>query len=105
MESLEKYYSDNPERLSLWIKEASDCLQIAFGVDNLSNIELFHLKKITEDTLARYDKEKSGPDSESKPSNLGREIATRFLMEAYGIDPDYIEAHTKTEEDEEGFLE
>ena len=82
------------------MKESVDLLKNAFGIDHLSNNELFIIKKITEDVLNRAVRE------------MSREICTRFLLEAYGIDPNYINylkriAKNKEdkEKDKEGFLE
>ena len=36
---------------------------------------------------------------------IDREIVTRFFVEAYGLDVDYVNKHTHTDEDEEAFKE
>lgn len=85
------------------IKEATETLRIAFGVENLSNIELFHLRKITEDVLQRA--ERDNPRSDFAIINPQEEISQRFLSELYGVDYDHLHRNAKTEEDREGFVE
>ena len=95
---------ENPEYdFELQMKEAMETLEIVFGIKNLSNIELFHLRKITKDVLKRASEDNPGSD-------LGiiepkREISQRFLLELYGIDYYYIEKHTETDKDREESLE
>ena len=84
-------------------KEAIGILRVGFGVENLSNIELFHLRKITEDVMKGIENGQSGDD-------LGiidpmREIPVRFLQELYGIDYYSMNLNFKTEKDYEGFVE
>lgn len=87
----------------LQLKEAVETLEIVFGIKNLSNIELFHLRKITKDVLQRAAKD--NPDSNLAIIEPKREISQRFLLELYGIDYYYIEKHTETDKDREEFLE
>ncbi len=84
--------------------EAVDNLKIIFGIENLSNIELFHLRKITQDVL------KMAKENNAHVKSLGlidpqREIPHRFLLDLYGIDPFYLDKYSNSEEDHEGFME
>ncbi|OHA16965.1 MAG: hypothetical protein A3H57_03410 [Candidatus Taylorbacteria bacterium RIFCSPLOWO2_02_FULL_43_11] len=83
--------------------EAVDTLKISFGIDNLSNIEMVYLKRITKDVLDRA--KKDNPGSDFAIINPAEEIPTLFLRELYGIEPNYIIKHTKTDADGQAFLE
>jgi len=87
------------EKVNFWMREAVSLLETAWEIDHLSNNELFIIKKITEDVIHR---EIRNSDSWFQ---INREIATRFLIEAYGLDPYIIKTQTKTDEEMEGFLE
>ena len=88
---------------NFWFNEAVEMLKIAFGVENLSNIELSHLRRITKDTLNRVKKDNSSSDLAI--INPREEIPVRFLQELYGIEYFHMKENIKNEKDEEGFLE
>ncbi len=84
-------------------KEAIEVLKDSFGVENLSNIELFHLRKITEDVLKRAKRDNS--ISDLAIINPMEEIPVRFLQELYGVDYFHIKTNIESEKDIEGFNE
>lgn len=95
-----------PEKrdVNFYLKECVEVLKGAFGVENLSNNELFILRKITEDVVNRIEKG-ANEGSDLAIINPFEEIPTRFLLEAYGIDVYHMQKNTETEEDREGFIE
>ena len=94
-------FQSNNENVQLWMKETIDLLRSSFHIENLSNNELFIIKKITEDVLDRFDPKLKTDDQYV----IDKEIATRFLTEAYGLYTYWIEKQTETKEDMEGFRE
>ena len=84
-------------------KDAAETLRVVFGVENLSIIELSHLRRITKDVVPRA--ERDNPTSDLAIINPQEEIAVRFLSELYGIDYYHLKVNTHNEEDLEGFLE
>jgi len=97
------YIPKNPETLSEWLGETVQLLKDVFEIENLSINERFILKKIAEDVISRYEQDAAA--GARQPLGISREIATRFLLEAYGIDDVYINKYDNTDEDDEGFME
>lgn len=98
------HHEDTPENLQYWMKEIPLTLKIIFKMENFSNNELFIIKRITQDVLRRFNTiDKDIKSDDGYP--IDKEIMTRFLTEAYGIDVDYIDKNTETEEDREAFIE
>lgn len=97
-------HSETSNELIKWMNESINTLRASFGITDLSIIERFRIKKITEDVLKRFDPTQHMRSSEDAFS-IDKEVVTRFLIEAYGIDPDYINKYTETDEDDEEFNE
>ena len=96
-----KYYENTPDNVQHWFKVSGELLERSFGVEDLSNNEKFILMKISEDAMDRYD-----PSVHAFGNFLmDKEIVSRFLMEAYGINPDMIKKNTDTDEDMDNFRE
>lgn len=97
---------NSEEEVNLYLKEAIDRLKVCFGVENLSNNELFILRKITKDFLERFSRE-TGEKTDLALIDLDPqvEISSRFLLEAYGIDPFIMNEQTENDDDVEGFNE
>jgi len=98
------HYENTPENLQYWMKEIPEFIKICFKIENLSNNELFIIKKITQDVLFRMNTIDKGLQSDDKYS-LDREVTTRFLIEAYGIDVGYMNKWTENDQDMEQFFE
>ena len=84
-------------------QEAVQILDVVFSIKNLSNIELSHLRRITNEVVKQA--ERDNPSSDLAIVNPPEEITQRFLLELYGVDYHYIQEHSKTEEDVNGFIE
>ena len=85
------------------IKDLESC----FGIKKLSNIELFHLRKIVEDVLLRVQKNNIKRNIETDMANINKdkEIMDRFLSEMYGIDVVHMNENANNDADEDGFNE
>lgn len=95
---------ENSERgLNFWIQDSTKMLEVVFGVENLSTIERFHLRKIAEDVVKMA--ERDNPRSNLAIINPREEICTRFLQELYGIDMYLLKQSPCSEKDVEGFQE
>lgn len=103
MEKQEFSKERDPYNVSERMQEAIENLKITYKIDNLSNIELFHLKKITEDVIERA--QRDNDQSDLAKIDPQQEIPVRFLQELYGITLGLIEENFEHEKDEEAFLE
>jgi hypothetical protein len=83
------------------VADTVEILRCVFDIRNLSNNELFIIRKITERVLPLH-RDSQGIEWQFC---LDREIATLFLIEAYGIDPWHITKYEDSDEDREGFFE
>lgn len=110
---LAEYFSPDEEKLKEMREEASSNLDYAktelyhlLGINNLSNIEAFRLRKIMEKCVKQKEHEEElidkGKMDNMQMINVAPEAARRWLWELYGIHNDDIPYTYIVEDDDTG---
>ena len=88
LESVDSKLTPEKEEINRYFEIIKSDIMADFEIKNLSNLELFSLRKIVEDTLLKYreqkEKREKGQSAESD-FGLEQEIIARFIYENYGV--------------------